>query len=215
MIEFKLNGKKISIPSKWEDLTFKQYVYYMETKGTIPEILSLFTGIDQETISKATITGLEEVITALSFLNTKAEFNSKPDKVGKYKLPLNSNGEFDIRFESLGQFEDMRKALEKSSNAGGTQFVNAYALYIAIYLQKIRDGDYDYIKALEMIPEIELMPAHEVISVGSFFTVKLLSLLTGTTNSFPATSQTMKKSKPVFQSSPKRSAATRQSRKSR
>lgn len=213
MITFKLNGKTCKIPSSWLDLTFDQYIKVMESKGGTAEMIALFTGIDVEVIKKASFTGLDMVIESLSFLKTPYKFDKATPNVGKYKLPLNSKGEFNIQFESLAQFEDMRAVMIKTPDNDMVALVKSYAQFVSIYVQKLRDGEYDPDKAIAMISEVYKMPAHEVITTGSFFFVKLLTLLTGTATTSQKATTKKRKSKPVTRSSKKSLAITRRSRK--
>lgn len=212
MIPFKLNGKQLQFPSYWEDLTFGQYVRIIEGEKNF---IALFTGLDPQTVNKAKIEGLEMIIQCLSFMKKAPDFSKTCNQVGPYKLPLNSKGEFDIQFESLAQFEDMKAAMVKVPENNMTEVIKSYANYVAIYIQKLRDGEYNPDAAIKMVEEVYKMPAHQVIKVGSFFLLKLLNLLIGTTNNSQLTNQNPKKYKPGSRNSKKRSAATRQSRKSR
>lgn len=198
MIDFKLNDKKVRIPSSWDDVSMKQYLSILngEIKDT-SDTIALFTGIDPATIKKATIIGLDKVIGALSFLNTVPDFSKRVDKIGGYNLPK------DIQFESLAQFEDMRAIIKTCADI--KSITNAYPKMVAIYLQKIRDGEYDYSKAMTMAEEVLTYPAKEVITVGAFFYVKLTSLSLGTPATSPPTTQSQKKSKPALRKSVKRS----------
>jgi hypothetical protein len=213
MIPFKLNGKNLKIASSWHDLTFDQYLKWLQSKGSTGEAIALFAGIDQEVLKTANITGLESIIEALAFLKAPAVFDKATPNVGKYQLPLNSKGEFNIQFETLAQFEDMRATMIKTPDNDIVELVKSYAKFVAIYVQKIRDGEYNYDKSLAMIPEIYTMPAHEVITTGSFFFVKLLTLLTGTAPTSQKATTNPKKKKQVTRSSKKSSAITRRSRK--
>lgn len=178
-MNFTLNGKKVNVIDSWEGLNFSQYLRGLKAGTDLSEIFSIITGVPAETIKKAKIEGLDKLMYAASFLQTAPEINSKPTKVGKYKLPVDKKGVFDVQFESLEQFEDMRQIMTKLEN-GIYAHTEAYAKYTAIYLQKIRDKEYDGAKAMEMVEEVMLMPALEVVSAGSFFFVKLQSLLNGT-----------------------------------
>ncbi len=181
MIQFKLNNEPIQMPSSWLDLTYGHYLGILENKGGILELISLFTGIDIDTLKKAEIEGLESIIETLSFLKETPEFPASTPRIGKYELPLNSKGEYNIQFESLGQFEDMRAVMSKVPNNNALEYTKALGRYVSIYLQKIRDCKYDPDKALFMFDsEVFDMPAHEVIAAGSFFLLRLLSLLNGT-----------------------------------
>lgn len=199
MIAFKLNGKKVSIPSSWDDVTMSHYLSILNGEvNDTTAMISLFTGISQEALKKAIIIGLDEVIGALSFLNTVPEFKGKPDKVGMYQLPEN------IQFETLAQFEDMRALIKECKDIKSV--TKAYPKIVAIYLQKVRNKEYDYSRAQQMVDDVLAMPAKEVITVGAFFYVKLTSLLRGTPTTSRPTPQSPKKSKPGLRKSVKRSA---------
>lgn len=219
MINFKLNGKDSPMASSWEDITFNQYCKILNSKGDIFESVSILSGLNYEIVKSATIIGLEDILIAMSFLHTVPEVPGYTDKVGKYSLPVTKDGKFDIQFESLAQFEDMRKAMNtipvKEGKYDLHALVKAYAHFVAIYLQKIRDGEYRPETAREMIAEVEEMPALQVISAGSFFFLKLVSLSSGTKASYPPTSPSPKKSKLVSKGSRKSSVPTVRSRKRR
>lgn len=215
MILFTLGKKKIKVSSSWDDLTFNQFLQVMALKNDIYQAISICSGLDYETLKSAkVIVGLESLITAVQFLNTPAKYPDKTTTLGKYKLPLDSKGEFNPQFQRLDQFEDMRKAMV-ASDKGIIQVTEAYAKYCAIYLQAIRDKEYSYDSAMAMVEEVKQMPAKEVIPAGSFFLIKLLSLSNGITKISPSTSQSLKKSKPGLMNSKKRSGYMRPSRKSR
>jgi hypothetical protein len=215
MIKFKLNGKPLKIPSSWDDPTFGQYIKIIQTNASATDVISIFTGIDIKTLKKAKIEGLEMIMQSLSFLKKSPQWEGVCDKIGKYVLPINSKGKFDIQFESLGQFEDMRSIMNKVPEDNALELTKSFAQYVAIYLQKIRDGEYDQDKAGIMLDEVYAMPAKEVITVGSFFFLKLLSLSRGIDLNSLSTNQKPKKQKPVSKNSRKHSEVTRQSRKRR
>lgn len=209
MIPFKLNGKQIKFPSSWHDLTFAQHIKIMEGScNTYHKLISLFTGIDEETIRKhdeaGKIAGIDQILTALNFLKTPAKYDTVTTELGPFKLPINHNKQFNIQFESLAQFEDMRARMLKVPDNDAVELAKAYPSYIAIYLQKIRDGRYVSNKAKDMEAEICNYPAYQVITLGSFFLIKLLNLLTGIPATYQNITQSPKKKKPVSVNSRKR-----------
>lgn len=203
MIEFKLNGKPLSIPTAWEELNCAQYLQIMDLGDDYLKAVSILSGLDYETLKTAKIEGLESIIAATSFMNKVPDFGGTCDSAGGYRLPKNDKGQFNIQFESLAQFEDMRALLKTCIDA--KSIAKAFPYFVAIYLQKIRDTDYSYSKAIEMVPEVMAMPAKEVIITGSFFYVKLRSLLSGTLKTSPPTTPSQKKKKPVSAGSRKSS----------
>lgn len=191
-MNFTINKKKIEVTSSWDAMDFAQYLRVLKMKDGFDKI-SIITGIDSEVLKKAKIKGLNKILYAAQFLDTAPVFPEKPLQIGKYKLPLNHKGIFDIQFESLEQFEDMRQVFSKLKPIQeGPDILDriyahteAYATYCAIYLQKIRDGEYDGDKALKMVPEVMTYPASDVIVAGGFFFVKLQSLSIGIQSSSP------------------------------
>lgn len=184
MITFKFKGQTISVATEWHELTYKQYLLILDTDGDLLKEISALTGVDYDLLKSADkINGVEHLIAASAFLRHEPQLNAFPDMIGKYKLPKNSEGTFDIQFESLAQFEDMRQLLIKATDLK-SQLRN-YPSYIAIYLQKVRDGKYDFNKADEMVKEIEGYSCIEVLTIGTFFFSKLTSLLSGIQSNSP------------------------------
>jgi hypothetical protein len=216
MIEFKINGKQCSIPSSWDELTFSQYCEFLKPSRDTTALLATLTGLNYESIKNSTIIGLDQVIIALSFLNKPVAIPAYTEKVGPYKLPANKDGQFNIQFETLAQFEDMKAIMKAQGDKPEIEkWTRAYARYVAIYLQKIRDGEYDPDKAKQMVDEVMTYPALEVASAGAFFYIKVVSLLSGTIATSRPTNPNPKKSKRAMKSSRKPSVATGRSRKRR
>lgn len=188
-----LNGEPIKITDSWEKTTLNQYLRIMKSKNDTVELLSIITGLDYDLLKKSKIQGLEKLLYAASFINSAPVIPTNVEKIGGFKLPLNSKGVFDIQFESLAQFEDMRVIMDSTAKEDIAGITESYAKYCALYLQKLRDGEYDGDKALSMVPEIMNYPALEVIAAGSFFFVRLWSLLHGTAKTSPSSTPARKK----------------------
>lgn len=182
-MNFTLNKKKIEVLDSWDSMKFYQYLQVLKMRDIFDKI-SIVTSIDRETLKKAKIKGLNKILYAAQFLDVAPKFPDKPKHIGQFKLPLDSKGIFDIQFESLAQFEDMRQVMSKLEQTISAH-TEAYATYCAIYLQKLRDGEYDGDKALKMVPEIMNYPASDVIVAGGFFFVWLQSLSNGTPKTSP------------------------------
>lgn len=178
MITFKVNGKPLKVKSCWDDVSYKEYISILNAAGDQSKILSILTGIPYEKIRKAKIQGAEQLLIAVQFATKPIEIGHNLTQVGKYKLPL-KGGKFDVRFESLGQFEDLRTIMTKDIKEP-SDLLKAYPKAVAIYLQKIRDGEYDFQKADEMESEVLTLPCREVMTAGTFFLIKLLNLYSGT-----------------------------------
>jgi hypothetical protein len=219
MINFKLSGKPVSIASSWDDIKMRQYIRILSLKDDLMEAVSICLEVPTETLQGSEIIGLEDILIAISFLSTAPQVPGYTSKVGKYTLPVTKDDRFDIQFESLAQFEDMRQVMKRIKIVDGKydiqSLTTSYSHFVAIYLQKIRDGKYNPQAIESMLAEVEEMPALEVISAGSFFFLKLMSLSSGTPANSRPTNQTPKKSKRVSKGSAKPSARTGRSRKRR
>lgn len=192
MIHFTLNGQDLQIPSSWYDLTMRQFNAVSKPDIQISDVVSIFTGIPVETVRNSVLVGMDQLVISLEFLNKPMDTTGfAPTKLGNYTLPVNKDGKFDIQVESLGQFEDMRNDMKHAKTL--LELSGCYHKFCARYLQKIRDGVYNPQKAVEMFEEILDMPAVEVMAVGGFFYLSIMSLSSGTAITSPPTPQNPKK----------------------
>lgn len=187
MITFKLNNQRYSFPTRWEDVTFQQYVNLLHT-SSIADLIHIFTGISRETLQESEIKNLEQINLALSFLSTPPKFE-RSRMVGPYALPQ------DVTIQSTGQFEDLRALLlklPKDPLAEPEITADLYLSACAIYCQKLKDGKYDPNKVPEPKEELKQYSCMEVLGTGSFFLFKPLPLSRPTTNPFPKFFQRLK-----------------------
>jgi hypothetical protein len=206
MIKIKVGNKAINFPTAWTDLTYRQYMGVMDSSSTL-ETMAVF--LDIPDLRNKTIKGLEDLLIAAEFLTDQPTFETYYSKIGPYDLPANHKGQFDIRFESLGQFEDMRRVMMDIKPEDGKSIMQAYGKVVPIYLQKIRDKEYDPAKVPELEAEIQNYRAVEVIGLGQFFFLKLMLLSSGTKKTSQATTPSPKKSKRGSPSSKRYSGRTR------
>lgn len=208
-----LNGKKIQFTGSWNEMTISQYLRVLKMKDDTVELISILTGLEYDYLKKAKIQGIDKLIYAAQFINTPPKWDAlKLTHIGPYKLPLNKDGIFDIQWESLAQFEDMRQIMTKLET-GVVPLVESYAKYCAIYCQKLRDKEYDHSKAMQMVEEIYTYPAKHIVTAGSFFLIGLQALSSGTEASSRKPAKNRGKS--TGRSSKKRSGHTPQSTGSR
>lgn len=211
MVEGKLNGEVIKIPTKWDDVTFKQFLDLMDVKANDhAKLISIFTGIPEETVSKAKIGGLENLMRALSFISTEPQFDTR-----KVEGLLGIKAPADITFEHLAPYEDMMqwayKDIDMAKDGKHRESVECKARYCAIYSQYSRDGEYDSIKAETVYQDILNAPCLDVLYLGTFFLIKHLASRTNiTASSKQSTPQSQKKKKQTSRHSTKRSARSRQ-----
>jgi hypothetical protein len=169
-----LNGVKVEkeIPIRWEDVKFKDF---LELDGTVSKALSIFTEVEESILKKANITGLEKLISVLSFLSTDVPLFNFPKKLqGEYDVP------YDIGFEQWGQYVDLKTEMDKRLT--GVDLLKQYPLFCAIYTMK----DYDFKLAEKRADQIMNAPCTEVMAVANFILVKLAALNLNTkSNSLP------------------------------
>lgn len=190
MITYKLNGTKYPFPTRWEDVTYSQYVALLRTSSLTDQI-SVFTGISRGTLENAEIRNLEKISITLSFLSFSPKFD-KTKKVGHYFVPD------DVTVQSLGQFEDLRGLLgkmpkEMSSIESSEQLADLYLHACAIYCQKLRDGKYNYLQVPQVKDELRKYSCAEVIGTGAFFLFKPLNSSPPTTSFYRRLAHRLKK----------------------
>jgi hypothetical protein len=161
------------IPTSWEQVTFRQLLDLTETDEL--KALSLFTGIEPDILRKAQITGLDKLLTALSFIHKPCPTNllCKEIQTSEGNYPVIT----DVGFESFGQYVDIKQTLdelEKITDLGkkGMETLKVYPLLCAIYTVK----PYDF-KIAESRTELFFnAPCTEVVAVGNFILMKLIAL---------------------------------------
>jgi hypothetical protein len=171
---------KRDIPEGYHQVKFGQFVEVAKSPKDTNTILSIITGIDVETIKKAKITNIEDVILALAFFNKDAELKV-PDTCLGYKIPK------DLGFECVAQYEDLQLHLNecREKKVTDVELMASYPLYCAVYACSQKYGTYDWAKVEEMAPEFMNAPATEVLAIGNFTLLKLIGLKLGIKNNAP------------------------------
>jgi hypothetical protein len=167
-ITLELNGVKVEkeIPTRWKEVSFKQFLKLLEAGDDMAKILSIFTEIEEETLRKAKFHNLEIIISLLSFLKTDMNL-VVPETCLGYKIPKN------LEFESVGQFQDLK--LEAMTMK--EKDIERYALFCAIYAT----NPYDFKEAEKKKEEFLNAPSEEVMAIGNFTLMKLVELTSGLT----------------------------------
>lgn len=173
MIEFKITHGNLSymksIPTGWHEVTFRQFCELAECGEDYGKVLSVFTGMDTETLKKARMTGVDRIIQVLSFLATVPNIPI-PDKILGYKVAP------DLGLETIEQYENLKEHIEKMKGATDREHFEQYPLYCAIYACPHVNGEYDWDKAQTLSKYFFDAPALEVLAVGNFTLVRLIEL---------------------------------------
>lgn len=198
MITFKIDGKKCPIPTRWEDVTYSQYLYHVYPR-TFPETLSCFAALPLERLQAATFTNLDKISLALAFMTISPKFD-RTEVVGGYPVPGNPY------VELLAQFEELRALIKRYPKKPREEFEysdyetesEVYLHACAIYMQKVIDGKYNSKRIEKTKKHLKTLSCVEVIGNGAFFFAKALNLLPPSTSRFQRAIQAMKKLLPEF-----------------
>ena len=184
MITFKTLGKSWKCPTDWNDVTYEGYLFHLYPR-TLAETISYYSGIPRETLEAAELKGLEKINIALIFMSIAPNFQ-RTNVVNNIPLPG------DVTIESLGQFEDLRSLLSKLPKKEFKEYeYSDWETYgdlcltaCAIYLQKVKDGKYDFTKVEKLTEELKKASCMEVIGTGGFFLFRPLNISPPTTSRF-------------------------------
>jgi len=165
-ITITLNGVKVEkeLPTGWGGVTFAEFIQLAKCQ-TVTDKLSVFTGIDVETLKKAKINNLYQIISLLSFTETKPEVDKIPKAIAGYLMPAN------IETDEIGRFEDLKLEAAKI-NQDELETVSAYAMFCAIYATE----EYDYKEAEKLKDVFMKAPCQEVVAIGNFTLLRLIEL---------------------------------------
>jgi len=203
MKHFKIDGKKVVIPTEANELTFEQYRKVLDAKDNFT-LLEILTGVPKKAWRNCKdIDGFNEVVYSIRKLFDLPEERSKHLHLkGKaYWIP----DDFDVGDCTLGQYEDVKPELMKlfKEKDGEIQqptekdIVGIAPLLVATYIQGLED-EYDYKKARKLIPEIEKVSAWEVLTLANFFLLSAWSYYLGIPKTQLISLQLKKKEKQGF-----------------
>lgn len=164
-----LNGVKFQkeIPTSWDGVTFRQFQQLKDTKDLTA--LSVFTGLDTETLRKAKVKNFDDVIRALSFTGFPPDLFKLPKSILKFGVRQ------DLGFEPFGRYSDIKDIVDKGIE--GDELLKQYPLFCAIYTHL---GEYSYQEAEKNVELFYEAPCTEVLALGNFLLMRLVGLKKGT-----------------------------------
>lgn len=170
LFKIELNGIKLErdIPTDWDQVTFKTFRQLTDRKEL--SVLSVFTGIDPETLKKAKITNIDKLIKALSFVKTNPSFFKLPKKILDFEIRP------DLGFEPFGRYTDLKEIVETNVDKPD-ELLKQYPLMAAIYCQQ---GEYDFKQAEQSAELFYNAPCTEVLALGNFLLMRLGALRNST-----------------------------------
>lgn len=160
---FTLNGVKTqcNLPVCWEEVTFRQLLGYQNAKDAA-DVLSVFTGIDAETLRKAKIPQLQTLLAVLSFLSTQKIDYILPKEILGYRIKDN------LEIEEIQRYADLENIIKEFKD-GDLKNLEKYPLMVATYVVE----PYNYKDAENLAPAFLDAPAMEVLAVGNFMQVNI------------------------------------------
>jgi hypothetical protein len=189
VITFKTTSGSIKkfIPTRWEEVTFQQYIDIQAVGDNYVKLLSVFTGLSEEVISRTPFENIDKLVEALSFIYKPMPMDI-PDKLMGYTMPK------DLGFKTIAQFQDIREDLRIKRTP--SEQVLRFPLYCATYAL----AEYDWRKAEELSKDFMQAPAPEVIAIGNFILRKLVGLRIGKQLNFQARVTPLRRLKLVLKS---------------
>jgi hypothetical protein len=170
-ITIHINGKKeiAELPTSWEQVSFGKFCDLDDCGNDKVKILSLFTGIDYQTLLDAKIEAFDDIIVnRLSFLSEKPQ-NTIPDKILGYDLPKR------LEFQKTKQYIDLQNYIKESRDLSPKEQLKRYTLYCAVYACVSAYGDYKWEWAENLAPEFFNAPCTEVMGIGNFTLLRLIA----------------------------------------
>lgn len=167
-IEVITNGIKsyADIPVNWDQVAFEQFLNLPDDKV---KVISLFTGVDEETLAKSKIVNFDMVMDSLSFLNTQPTPRI-PETLLGYAIPKN------LEFEQVQMYLDIKNYLDETKELDGMGKLRQYTMYCAVYSCIAKHGKYDWKLAEAMQNEFLKAPCTEVMGIGHFTLLRLAGL---------------------------------------
>jgi len=164
IFDITLNGVKVQkkIPTKWEEVKFKDFLQLQDNKEITA--VSIFTGIDIETLRKANIKNLDALLACLTFLKKQPDLFNIPKSILGHEINQ------DLGFEAFGMYSDLKDELDKGLE--GLELIKQYPLFCAIYCTK----PYDFKVAESKVEEFNEAPCTEVLALGNFLLMRLVGL---------------------------------------
>jgi len=168
---------QVTLPDNWRQVTWKQMSEMR--KGT--NYCEVFTGIAlSDWNNKGATKAYMRLNNLLSWVTTTPDWDRTD-----FKMKLNGN-EIDfknvkLQTESIGQYLDVEETIRQfnAKKRKDEDLVKLYPVVIAIYADKIINGEYDYKRAMKLIDEIKAQAYQKVNNIGSFFLTNMMTLTGG------------------------------------
>lgn len=157
------------IPESWEQVTFRQSLGIVDAKDTA-DILSVFLGLEAETLRKAKIINLNEALERISFLDTTNMPALLPTKINGYPIPK------DLDFQTICRYEDLKRVAQKCIPAKdekvSAKHLENFVSLVGIYAMPNYE-DASLKEQEDFSKQFFNSPCGEVMAIGNFTLMKL------------------------------------------
>lgn len=204
MMHVKIDGKKLQIPSRLSEVTFRQLQSIYEAKDNF-DLLQAITGISATAWKNCKdVDGFNMIVANIQKLISDKGDAKKILHVGDktYTIP----DTFDIGEATLAQYEDVKKDIlsimpqEEDQQLQDKDLLKIAPHLVAVYVQGI-DEEYDYKKASKLEEKILDCSATEVLALATFFLISALAYYSGIQKTQLMSLLHQKKGKPGIRSS--------------
>lgn len=192
-IEYKEKGKKKKsdayLPTKWADVSLRQYLEISRGVGGQFQLLEILTGIDRIIWEKVVTKDIDQKLAPL------LAFLAEPLKPEKLKFPkyLDVGNDFhykvpeDLDLETFGQRALLQDAMVDTVVRQKKNLLEIMPYALALYFQPIiDDDDFSEKRANELIDQMEGISCVEAYPVASFFLKKYNVFVKNTTKDLRA-----------------------------
>lgn len=165
MIKIKVDGESKQIPTRWKDVTFRQWVQLAKAKNNWVESVAVFLGVTPDEINKSNFTeGMDVVVEALNFMVKLPEVEKYPTWLGPYAL-----GNKITTFPQLNAILEQTEIIAKAYHSGDIEkMTEPLAEIAAIYCQGVTEP-FDKEKAGYLAKQFMDYPCGEIIAVGEYY----------------------------------------------
>lgn len=163
-----LNGVKINkhIPTGWEYVTYGQMLEVTQAGSDWNKVVSIFTGIDADTLKSSEIKGVHLILELLKFISAPKIEYYLPKTILGYEVKDN------LEVENVARYQDLENILRGFSETDQLANLRLYPLIVATYVVK----PYDYKDAESLAPAFLDAPAMEVLAIGNFMQMNMRGL---------------------------------------
>lgn len=170
MIHVKIDGRKVTIPTSWVEVAYKDFIELGLLGNDLVAQVAYLCGMTKKELENGTFDeGLDVIFEATKFLAQRIFVHETPQRIGTYE-PGTS-------IRTMAQLNAITAECQASAQTGDTRLsLESLATIAAIQCQGLAEP-YDEEKVKYLSKQFMNMPALAVWEVGTYFHAKALSLV--------------------------------------